>query len=79
MEEVQAKLNKINKTLSNVPGISQLVDATGIPPFYMILLFLLVSACFVAFELPGSMILIQLIGVLYPCFCSTLALETVET
>ena len=79
MEEVQAKLDKINNSLSKLPVVSQLVDATGIKPFYMILIFLLVSACFVGLELPGSAILIQVIGVLYPCWCSILALETTET
>ena len=78
MEELQAKLDKINNSLSQLPVVGQLVKASGIKPFYMILLFLLVSACFVAFELPGSMILIQIIGVAYPCWCSILALETIE-
>ena len=79
MEELQGKLDKINKSLGQLPVISQLVKVSGIKPFYMILLFLLVSACFVAFELPGSMILIHVIGVTYPCWCSILALETTET
>lgn len=79
MEELQAKLDKINNTLSNFPVISQLVDVTGIKPFYMLLVFLLVSACFVAFEFPGSMLLIHVIGVTYPCWCSIMALETTET
>jgi len=79
MEELQQKLDKINNTLSKVPVISTLVEVSGVKPFYMLLLFLLFSACFVAFELPGSIALIQIIGVAYPCFCSMLALETTET
>ena len=79
MEELQVKLDKINNTLSRLPVVSQVVDLTGVKPFFLLLGFLLVSACFVAFELPGSMMLIQVIAVLYPCFCSTMALETTET
>ena len=49
------------------------------PPFYMLLCFLLFSAVLVGMGFPGSSLIVMFIGVTYPTWCSILALETEET
>ena len=76
MENIQEKLERINSDLMKVPYMNQLCKQTKLKPFYIVLCLILFCVVFVAFGFMGSTLVVQIVGVTYPCWCSILALET---
>ena len=79
MEKVQDKLDKIDKALYAIPHFSDVQKMVGLRPYAILLFFLFVCSFLVALGFPGSKLIVQLIGVTFPCICSLLALGTEET
>ena len=76
MDEIQNRLREFNDDVKDLPVIKELSEVTGFPPSFFGTLFLGLGVLIVALNFPYCELLVQTIGIIYPCYKSVQALKT---
>ena len=78
MSEVKEKLEKLNDEIMKIPGMKELTEATNVPAGAFVFGALVLSVILIAFEFPGTYLLVAVIGLMYPLYKSCMAIQSKE-
>ena len=79
MDDFKLKMDRFNMEMSKIPYLGKAAEKANVPPGAIVVVGIVVSVILVALDLSIGSLLVQVIGVAYPCFKSILALESKRT
>ena len=79
MADVDKKVNEIHQDIQSIPFVKDFCENTGIPPGALGFVLITGAVWYVIANFQYSQLAIQIVGTVYPCYKTILALQTENT